>query len=156
MKRSFFKKQAGALWLMAAMVAGCGEAPPPAHDVEFEGKVLDFFDVSMRLQWDSIPGSVRAEYCSILAPMISSPDDRLVLEGNIAADSTMVLTGEHSRNFIFPDGKNKHFEQKDEWKLRLSRTEDDSLVLEGEVSSDGKLNGSVRLAGKENSQTDKQ
>ncbi|NPD92233.1 hypothetical protein [Xylanibacter muris] len=156
MKRSIFKKQAGALWLMAAMAVGCGEAPPPVHEVEFDCKVLDFFDVSMRLQWDSIPGSVRAEYCSMMVSMLSSPDDRLLLKGNIEADSTMVLTGEHSRNFILPNGSNKHIEQKDEWKLRLCRTDGDSLVLTGEVSSDGQLNGSVRMMGKENSQTDKQ
>lgn len=142
-KRKIIERQALVFCLMAAVAAGCSEPAPPAHEVTFEGKVSDIFDVDMTLYWDSIPGKVKSVYKSGFIAMY----DELTLEGNIAADSTMVLTGDNSCNLMFPDG-NQHFEQKDEWKLRLYKAGGDSLVLTGEMSSDGAINGRVRLVGK--------
>lgn len=94
----------------------------------------------MKLAYDSIPGKVKAQYTAGVVAMY----DGLHLDGEIQADSTMVLSGNNSCNLMFQDG-NQHFEQNDKWNLKLGRDENGSFIIVGEMESDGPLNGSVSL-----------
>lgn len=132
--------------LVILFSAGCSESRPPANEITFEGKLLSSFDVNMKLAYDSIPGKVKAEYTARVLSMY----DGLLLDGEIKADSTMELTGNNSCNLMFPDG-NRHFEQKDTWKLKLGRDGNGSFTLVGEMESDGPLGGSVSLMEKSGS-----
>lgn len=132
-------KALGLGFIMSLSVAGCHDAPPPAHEVEFKGEI-GLFKGTMTLTWDTIPGEMKAVYTSAVTMM-----DKLKLEGSVGEDSTIVLTGSNSRNYRMPDNDIKHIEQNDEWKMRMVKDGNGRLMLLGEMSSDGSLNGSVRM-----------